>query len=74
MVDRTPAAETGRVGSRGGSPPGAVLSIVLATRAKYLLVVDLGTDQSLFRDPDTPAALHPGRMARRRARASSLRA
>lgn len=25
MLDRTPGAGTGRVGSRGGSPPGAVI-------------------------------------------------
>ncbi len=40
-----------------------VLAIALATLAEYWLEVALGIDQLLFRDPDTPAALFPGRMA-----------
>ncbi len=41
----------------------AMLGVALATLVEYLLEVDLGIDQLLFRDPDTPDVLFPGRMA-----------
>lgn len=42
----------------------AVQSVALATLAEYFLEVDLGIDELVFRDPDTPASLHPGRMSK----------
>ncbi|MGH8500945.1 MAG: hypothetical protein ACREVE_00465 [Gammaproteobacteria bacterium] len=41
----------------------AVLALALSTLIQYVAGLDFNIDQVLVRDPDTPAALNPGRMA-----------
>ncbi len=49
-----------RLAAWAGAP---VLLIAVVPLAQYASGVDLGVDDRLFRDLETPAALHPGRMA-----------